>query len=94
MAQEVINLTSIHEDMSSIPGLSELRIWRCCELWCTLQLWLGSCVAVAMTVACCSSDLIANLKTYATGLALKSKKKKKKKKKKLKERLNDILYKG
>ena len=30
-----MNLTSIHEDTGSIPGLlSELRIWCCHELWC------------------------------------------------------------
>ena len=28
------NLSSIHEDTGLIPGLSRLRIQRCCELWC------------------------------------------------------------
>ena len=31
--------------MSCLVGL---RIWRCRELWCGLQTWLGSGVAVAL----------------------------------------------
>ena len=42
------NLTSIHEDPSSIPGLSGLRTWRFCELWGVFQTWLGSGIAVAV----------------------------------------------
>lgn len=50
MAQRLTNLTSIHEDTGSILEalLSGLRIWHCCELWCSLQTWLGFCVAVAV----------------------------------------------
>ena len=45
----VTNLTSIHEDVGSIlASLSGLRIQRCRELWCWLQMRLGSCVAVAV----------------------------------------------
>ena len=41
--------TSIHEDAGSIPGLAlGLRIQHGCELWCGLQMWLGSHVAVAV----------------------------------------------
>ena len=35
MALRLMNLTSIHEDIGSIPGLLiELRILHCHELWC------------------------------------------------------------
>ena len=45
MAQAV-NDPKLHEDAGSTPGLSGLRIWRCCELWCTSQMRLRSRVAV------------------------------------------------
>ena len=32
----------------SLASLSGLRIWCCRGLWCRLQTWLGSCVAVAV----------------------------------------------
>ena len=34
MAQQVKNLTNIHEVMGLLPGLCGLRIQCCCELWC------------------------------------------------------------
>ena len=40
------NLTSIH--VRSLASISELRIRGCYELWCTLQIWLGSRVATAV----------------------------------------------
>ena len=43
-----MNLTSIHEDAGSMPGLSGLGIQRCLELWCRLQMLLGSCIAEAV----------------------------------------------
>ena len=43
----------------SLASPNGLRIWCCRELWCWLQNWLGSHVAVAVAVArSCSSDSI------------------------------------
>ena len=39
------DLTSIHEDAGSIPGLAQC-IQHCCELWCGLQIRSGVAVAV------------------------------------------------
>ena len=52
------NLTSIHEDVGSIPALlSGLRIQCCRELWCKSQMRLGFGVAMAVARAVsCSSD--------------------------------------
>ena len=37
--------------VQSLASLSGLKIWHCCELWCRSQMWLGSCIAVAVAVA-------------------------------------------
>ena len=37
--------------VQSLASLSGLRIWRCCELCCKLQTWLGSRIAVAVVWA-------------------------------------------
>ena len=34
----------------SLALLSGLRIWCCCVLWCRLQMWAGSGIAVAVAV--------------------------------------------
>ena len=61
----------------SLALLSELGIWRCCELWCRPQTWLGSRVAVAVVGSYCL-DLTPSLElTYAVGGALKRRKTKK-----------------
>ena len=75
VAQQVKNLTGIHEDESLISGLiSGYRIWCCHEQWCRSQMWLGSQVAVDVAQASsCSSDLtpIAWELPYVTGVAVK-----------------------
>ena len=43
-----MNPTRNHEVSGSIPGLTQLRIQRCHELWCRSQTQLGSGVAVAV----------------------------------------------
>ena len=48
VAQWLTNLTRNHEIAGWIPGLSELGIQHCRELWCSLQTRLGSQVAVAV----------------------------------------------
>ena len=42
------NSTRNHEAVGSIPGLSGLRIRRCCRLWYGSQTWLRSGIAVAV----------------------------------------------
>ena len=42
-------------------SLSELRICRCCELWCRLQTQLGSCVAVVS----CGQAAVAPIRPLA-----------------------------
>ena len=49
VAQWLMNPTGVHEDTGLIPGLAhELRIQCCRELWCRLEMWLRSCVNVAV----------------------------------------------
>ena len=62
--QKRIRLVSTRMRIPSLTSLSGLRIWHCCGLWCMLQTWLGSCVAVAVVWAgSCSSDSTPSLGT-------------------------------
>ena len=81
MARWLTNPTRSHEVAGLVPGLAQ---WvkeptaRCRELWCRSQMWLRSCVAVAVAVASsCSSDSAVAL---IQPLAWEPKKQKKKKK--------------
>ena len=69
MAQQLKNLTSIHEEAGSIPGLR--GIWHFHELWCRSQIQLRSCIAVAVVWASSySSDWTPSLEPpYAAGVA-------------------------
>ena len=73
-----MNPSTIYEDSRSIPGLGQwVKIPRCCELWCRLQMWVGSGVAVAVVEAgSCSSDATPSLGNFhmRQSAALKKKK--------------------
>ena len=57
-------LVSMRMQVRSLVLLSGSGIWRCCERWCRLQTWLGSCIAVAVVEAGgCSSDSASSLGT-------------------------------
>ena len=43
-----IQLGTLRLQVRSLASLNGLRIQRCRELWCTLQTWLGSGIAVAL----------------------------------------------
>ena len=67
--------------VESLALLSELRIWRCRELWCGLQTRLGSCVVWLWRrpVAAAPIGPLAWEPPYATGAAQEMAKKKKRK---------------
>ena len=46
--QKQSRLVTMRIQVQSLALLSGLRIWRCHELWCRSQTWLGSGIAVAV----------------------------------------------
>ena len=72
----VANLTRIHEDAGSIPGLSipgGLRIQHFRELWCRLQTRLGSVLLWRRLAGVALIQPLAWGPPYAMGVALKKK---------------------
>ena len=65
VAQQKQNqLVSTRMRVRSLASLSGLKIQRCRELWCRLQRWLGSGIAVAVVSArSCGSDVTRSLGT-------------------------------
>ena len=88
-----IRLGTMKSRVWSLASLRKLRIQRCCELWCRLQMRLGSDIAVAVTKAgSCGSNWTPSLGTSIwCGCGLKNlKKKKKRKKERKKMRLSEV----
>ena len=76
-----VQLGTMRLPVPSMAWISELRIWCCHELWCSLQKRLRSAIAVAMAQAgCCSSDSTPSLGTSICHRCSPQKIKKKKKK--------------
>ena len=62
--QKRIQPGTMRLQLGPLALLSGLRICRCHELWCRLQTWLRSCVAVAVAQASsCSSNSTPSLGT-------------------------------
>ena len=72
--QKRIRLGTMRLQVQSLASLSRLRIWCCHELWCRLQMWLGSGIAVVVTQVGVVQPL-AWEPPYAVGGALKRPKK-------------------
>ena len=72
--QKGIWLVSMRTQVWSLASLSGLRIQHCLELWCRLQMWPRSGVAVAVVQASnYSFNSTSSLRIpYTTGVALKT----------------------
>ena len=73
---EETNLKGNHEVVGSILGLAQwVKIWHCPELWCWLQMWFisGIAVVVCRPVATAPVWPLAWEPPYAMGVALKKK---------------------
>ena len=81
-----IRLGTMMLQVRSLAWLSGLRIWLCCELWCRLQMWLGSGIAVVQAGSY-SSEQTPSLGTSMCHGCIPKKTKDKKKKKKKKEKV-------
>ena len=46
--QKQMQLVSMRIQVQSLASLSRLEMWHCHELWCRLQTWLRSCIAVVV----------------------------------------------
>ena len=66
--------------VQSLASLIGLRIWPCCELWCRLQTWLRSGVAVAVAVAEAGSYRSYSTPNLGTSICLRCGRKKKRQK--------------
>ena len=77
MAQQIKNLTSIHEDAGSVPGLPPwVKNLACAKLWSRSQMWLGSGSGQWLWLWCrpAAAALIGPLAwelPYASGVTLK-----------------------